>query len=800
MRPSFSFHFTKILDSARALASHERKLPGTEHVLLAILDGSNHAASLLGRHGVDSEDVEDALDHLRSSIHEPQNTIGLLESRSRKIATGSGAKATTALHLLASMLQLRQSAACRLLEACGVDLDGLRRDVGEWIAMESQHQLPPAGVSRRVATGPTRAAARQKVQRPRTKVEPERSPRRPETREPRTPRPASPWSLDQKRFPILAALCRNITEAAARSEVDPLIGRERELEEVMDILHKRRANNPCLIGEPGVGKTAIAEGLAHRIVSGRVPESMKGRLVLGLEVGRLVSGTHLRGSFNERMRRLKREVSEARDKVIVFIDEIHTLLGAGASGDAALDAAGELKEALARGEFPCLGATTTAEYRKYIEADPALERRFHPVVVEEPDQATAREIIQGVAGRYEAYHGIEYTPEALDAAVGLSSRYLTERFLPDKAINLLDLAAARARRKGLSEVGIREVAEVVSRMADIPMDRLTASNQERFLSMETELARRIVGHRHVIERISHIIRRAYAGFTSDRPVGSFLFLGPTGVGKTEMVKVLADFLFHSRDAIVRLDMSEYMEQHSVSRMIGSPPGYVGFEEGGQLTEAIRRRPYQIVLLDEVEKAHRDVLNLLLQILDEGHLTDGHGRTVDFTNTVVIMTSNLGSEHYRQGQRAIGFGSGGRQDRATMESKVLAAAKAAFPLELWNRIEERLVFAPLGKGDVAQVARLLLEQSSSRLAKEKGISFEADDAAIDYLIQHGGFSPELGARPMRQTIQRLVEAMVAEAILAGRVESGTRLLVTVSRGALTLVPRPGDPPASSSAPR
>ncbi len=598
---------------------------------------------------------------------------------------------------------------------------------------------------------------------------------------------AARYRLDDEDFPFLTKFGRNLTEEAALGRIDAVIGRDTEIAQVIDILGKRRSNNPLLVGEPGVGKTAIVEGLARRFVElARDGHAIGERTIIELEMGRLLSGTHLRGAFSERLLGIKDEVAQAQGSVIVFLDEIHTWMSAGAGGDGG-DAAGELKTALARGKFPCIGATTHDEFRKFIEADQAFERRFQQVTVEEPDQETAVQIVEGVRPHYERHHGVCFSAEAVRAAVALSVRYIHDRQLPDKAIGVLDLAGSRAAR--CSTDGVvhrRDIAEVVADVARIPVERLTGSQADRFLNMESFLAKGVVGHVDVVRQISELLRRNYAGFRSHRPIGSLLFLGPTGVGKTEMVKVLADFLFHDRDAIVRLDMSEYMESHSVSRMIGSPPGYVGYDQGGQLTEALRRRPYQVVLLDEIEKAHPDVLNLLLQLFDEGRLTDGRGRVVDFSNALVVMTSNLGSDAFDnepRSQPAIGFSrwrgdDETRDHRDELREPVLDAARKHFTPELWNRIDERLVFLPLSRDDVAAIARLQLADSQRRLQEESDIAMEFEPALIDHLIEHGGYDRKLGARPMRQTIQRLVEGAVALEILAGHVTPGGRLVVDV----------------------
>ncbi len=604
------------------------------------------------------------------------------------------------------------------------------------------------------------------------------------------------YLLDPDLFPTLCEFGRNLSAEAARGEIDAVVGRDEEIGQLIDILGKRRSNNPLLVGEPGVGKTAIVEGLAREFVAMAQRGSRAGqRIIIELGVGRLLSGTQLRGAFSERLMGIKDEVAAAEGEVIVFMDEIHRWLGAGGGGDGA-DASGELKTALARGRFPCIGATTFDECREFVESDPAFQRRFQRVTVDEPDEETALRIVEGVRTHYERHHGIEYTPGALSAAVTLSTRYIHDRQLPDKAIGVIDLAGSRAGRQATDVVDRDAVARVVADMASIPKERLTGSDGARFLEMETYLSEHIVGHDDVVATVSELLRRNYAGFRSGRPIGSLLFLGPTGVGKTEMVKVLADFLFHDREAIVRVDMSEYMESHSVSRLIGAPPGYVGHDQGGLLTERVRQRPYQVVLLDEIEKGHPDILNLLLQLFDEGQLTDGQGRTVDFSNTLVVMTSNLGSDVFSQSEdkrreAPIGFGSRGsregvkRHQRERRRVDVLEAAKEHFTPELWNRIDERLVFLPLSRAEIAEVAVLQLADSGRRLREESNISMRYERAVVDHLIDHGGYDPALGARPMRQTIQRLVESKVAREILAGRAREGGEVMVRVEEGSIVV---------------
>jgi ATP-dependent Clp protease ATP-binding subunit ClpC len=619
----------------------------------------------------------------------------------------------------------------------------------------------------------------------------------------------SKYALDPQKYPWLATHARNLSELAISGALDAAIGRESEVDEVLDILGKRRANNPVLVGEPGVGKTAIVEGLALRLaelaLQGRLPDQEgKGeRILVELDVGGLVAGTALRGSFSERLLGIKDDVKRAEGRIIVFIDELHMLIGAGSTGEGPQDAANELKAALARGEFPCIGATTHDEFRKHIQGDPALERRFVPVLVREPSVKQALRILEGAAPRYQAHHGVRFSPDALEAACRMTARYVRDRFLPDKAFAAIDLAGSRARREGKFEVDHDDVARAVARMAGLPEERLLQPDGERFLTLERRLSERIVGHERALSSLARVLRRNCAGFAGQRPLASLLFAGPSGVGKTETAKVLAEELFAAPDgksarnaALVRLDLSEFSEPHSVSRLVGAAPGYVGYGEGGLLTEPVRRNPACVVLLDEAEKAHPAVLQLLLQVLDEGQLTDGRGRRVDFTAAVIVLTSNAGASAFGGGGRPAGFASQGSKDAPEIVSnehdplaltqppepsehpqsaRALEQARGAFAPELWSRFDERLIFAPLSREQVSRVAQLLLTESSRRLWDERRIAFRTGPGLVDALVQSGGFLPALGARPMRQAIERLVESPLADEILAGRVKSGDKLL-------------------------
>ena len=577
----------------------------------------------------------------------------------------------------------------------------------------------------------------------------------------------NPFELSKQRFPVLCACGRNLLAEARAGRLDPVINRDNEIDQLVDVLNKRRSNNPILVGDAGVGKTAIIEGLALRMAQNNAPHGLEKHTIIALDYGSVLCGTQLRGAVQERIKAIKNEVNSAHGHIILFLDEIHHWLG-GVSGDPNADAAQELKMALSRSELMCIGASTPMELRRAFNSDPAFERRFDFIEVKAPDAETSVRIIQdGIIRQYETHHGVSYDPEAIRQAVRLSERYIQERALPDKAISVLDRAGSFCQRSGDTTVTVKHVAQVISLIAEIPIDRLLMTEKQKLLNMESILGKRLIGHEENIAKISAVIRRNHAGFGAQRPIGSFLFLGPTGVGKTEAAKVLADYLFGSPKNIVRFDMSEFMEQHSVAKLIGAPAGYVGFDDGGLLTEALRKRPYQIVLFDEIEKAHPDIMNIMLQILDEGRLTDAKGRHVSFANTVVIMTSNLGAQEVAQMNQA-GIGFAGNEQKLSpddAETVMIRAAKSRFSPELWNRIEEKLIFHPLTQGQVEQIAHLLLQDSAKRLKTDKCIDLSFDETTlIPYLISHGGFDPSYGARPMRKTIQSLVESRVAEWIL------------------------------------
>jgi len=815
-----SADLVQVLAEAEDIARSVNQKLTSAHQLLAFFTVPNRAEVLLRDRGIDEDKILQALTEKPS---EPEGIERDLRERAREVASGVGAQEVDCLHLLIAMSRVRSSAAHQLLAACGLPLATLRNVALSYFTSRMPRRLKvlapqqvrsgsmargtpssagpsssappgrtPIPTSRTnptvAAPGPSQAgapssAAPAQPRGPRREETPSTSshpgqatPRRAGEPEDGPSQPASAFALDPTSFPWLSALGRNLTELAAANKLDPLVGREREIEEAIDILGKRRTNNPLLVGEPGVGKTAIVEGIAQRLLAERGPE----RILVEIDMASVLAGTQLRGAFSEKLNGIKEEVRRARGRVVVFIDEVHTIVGAGSTGEGMQDAANELKAALARGEFPCIGATTHDEYRQHIEKDPALERRFSPVLVREPSVPDTVRILAGLVARYEQHHRVRYAPGALEAAASLSARYVNDRFLPDKAVAVLDLAGSRARREGVAEVDATLVARIVAKMAGIPESRLIASDQSRILGIARVLSERVVGHAEAIERVAAVLRRNYAGFASRRPMGSFLFLGPTGVGKTELARALADALHGSADALVRIDMTECAEATGVARLVGAAPGYVGYGEGGQLTEAVRRRPASVVVLDEIEKAHRDVLMLLLQILEEGRLTDGRGRQVDFGNTVVVLTSNLGgAEATRTSSGAIGFGASDRSP--SREEHAVAAARGALPPELWNRLDERIAFPPLGRGDVKRIAALLLEQSSARLFAERKIRFIAGAEVAEHLLEHGGYDPALGARPMRGAVQRLVEAPLAERILAGEFAPGDVIRISASGG-------------------
>jgi ATP-dependent Clp protease ATP-binding subunit ClpC len=654
--------------------------------------------------------------------------------------------------------------------------------------------------------------------------------------------------------PTLDEFGRDLTAMAREGRIDPVIGRDDEIEQTIEVLSRRGKNNPVLIGEAGVGKTAIVEGLAQRMVDDDVPQTLSGKRVVQLELSGVVAGTRYRGDFEERVKRIIDEIREHRDGLIIFIDELHTLVGAGGSSEGGMDAGNMLKPALARGELHIVGATTLDEYRKNIEKDAALARRFQPILVPEPTVDDTITILRGLRDRYEAHHQVRYTDEALLASVELSDRYITDRFLPDKAIDLIDQAGARVRLRittprrdvrdlerraeelqrdkdqaiaseqyerasqlrdeisqvrqqiqdlggdpsAVPEVTAADIAEVVSRATGVPVRQLTEEEKDRLLRLEQHLHDRVIGQDEGVEAVAEAVRRSRAGLGDpNRPVGSFLFLGPTGVGKTELARALTEALFGADSRMIRLDMSEFQERHTVSRLVGAPPGYVGYDEAGQLTEAVRRRPYSVILLDEIEKAHQDVFNILLQVLDDGRLTDGQGRTVDFKNTVLIMTSNLGSDLITRRAGPLGFAgrsaATGSAQQDNLQDQLMRRLRESFRPEFLNRIDEIITFRQLDETELRQITELMLEETKRRLHAQN-VTLEFTAAAVDWIAQHG-YQPEFGARPMRRVIQREVDNELSRRLLDGQIGPGQQVTVDVLDGRLAFTPHEPQVPAT-----
>ncbi|MGV9992454.1 ATP-dependent Clp protease ATP-binding subunit [Streptomyces sp. NPDC003374] len=807
--------------AAQYAAEHGSRDLDTEHLLRAALT-TEPTRSLLSRAGADPDSLATQIDERSGPVQHPPGetppptSLSLTPAVKRALldahdmARASGAGYIGPEHVLSALAANPDSAAGHILNAARFAASG----------------LPPEAPD---TTAP-----------------------------PGTERPRSSAT------PTLDKYGRDLTDLAREGRIDPVIGRDQEIEQTIEVLSRRGKNNPVLIGDAGVGKTAIVEGLAQRIADGDVPDVLSGRRVVALDLTAVVAGTRYRGDFEERLNNIVTEIRSNSERLIVFIDELHTVVGTGSGGEGgAMDAGNILKPALARGELHIVGATTLEEFRR-IEKDAALARRFQPILVPEPSVADALEILRGLRDRYEAHHQVRYTDEALVAAVELSDRYLTDRRLPDKAIDLIDQAGARvrlrARTKGTDvramereaeqlardkdqavadeqyeqamrlrdrigelkeriaqatggeeadegqhlEVTAEAIAEVVSRHTGIPVSSLTQEEKERLLRLEENLHRRVVGQEEAVSVVSEAVLRSRAGLASpDRPIGSFLFLGPTGVGKTELARALAEALFGSEDRMVRLDMSEYQERHTVSRLVGAPPGYVGHEEAGQLTEVVRRHPYSLLLLDEVEKAHPDVFNVLLQVLDDGRLTDSQGRTVDFTNTVIVMTSNLGSEAITRRGAGVGFGAGGAEaDEEARREQILRPLREHFRPEFLNRIDEVVVFRQLTPEQLRQITDLLLEKTR-RLLHAQGVSVEITDAAVDWLARRG-YQPEYGARPLRRTIQREVDNQLSRLLLDGRLGEGSHVTVDVADDRLTFEaqdrePTPAPPPAPTPTP-
>ncbi|MCX3060064.1 ATP-dependent Clp protease ATP-binding subunit [Streptomyces beihaiensis] len=781
-----------LTDSARELigkATNKAAQDGssdldTEHLLWAATQ-VDPARTLIARAGAEPDALADTIAKiLPGEDSEPSAQPGLTPAAKRTLAAAHARSQAAGVsyigpeHILGALLDAPDAGAGRLLRAQGVDLDRLRS--GADVAARADG-VPVSGATAAPSTTPT---------------------------------------LDE--------YGRDLTEEARAGKLDPVVGRAEEIEQTIEILSRRSKNNPVLIGEPGVGKTAIVEGLAQRIVAGEVPDTLKGKRVVALDLSAMVAGAQYRGQFEERLKKVIEDVRGAGGDVVVFIDELHTMVGAGASGEGAMDAGNMLKPALARGDLHVVGATTVDEYRKYVEKDPALERRFQPVTIPEPSVEETVQILEGLRDAYEAHHQVRFGDGALAAAAELSDRYISDRFLPDKAIDVMDQAGARVRlrsasrstevvgredtiaqltrekdqavaaedferaselkkrineiegelagieerREGVVEVTASDVADIVSRRTGIPVSQLTAGEKERLLKLEDAMHARVVGQDEAVTAVSEAVRRNRAGMGDpNRPVGSFLFLGPTGVGKTELAKALAELLFGDEKRMVRFDMSEFQEKHTVSRLVGAPPGYVGHEEAGQLTEKVRRQPYSVLLFDEVEKAHPDVFNTLLQVLDDGRLTDAQGRTVDFRNCVVIMTSNIGA------QRILAH----RGDVSEIKDELMEDLRGRFLPEFLNRIDEIILFHGLTEDDLGEIVEHLLDRSRRRVHAQ-GITLEVTEAAKKLLVAHG-HQPEFGARPLRRTIQTELDNRLASLLLSGDAEPGDTVVADVEDDAL-----------------
>lgn len=768
---------------------------GTEHILLGLVrEGEGIAAKALLALGLSPEKVQQEVESLigrgqgvAQTVHytpRAKKVIELSMDEARKL----GHSYVGTEHILLGLIREGEGVAARVLNNLGVSLNKARQQVLQLLGSNESSSNHQNG------------------------------------------------SANQANTPTLDSLARDLTVSAREGRLDPVIGRSKEIQRVIEVLSRRTKNNPVLIGEPGVGKTAIAEGLAQQIVNNEVPEILRDKRVMTLDMGTVVAGTKYRGEFEDRLKKVMDEIRQAGN-IILFIDELHTLIGAGGA-EGAIDASNILKPSLARGELQCIGATTIDEYRKYIEKDAALERRFQPIQVDQPSVEESIQILQGLRDRYEAHHRVSISDESIIEAVKLSDRYITDRFLPDKAIDVIDEAGSKVRLRSFttppnlkeleqkleevrkekdaavqsqefekaaslrdseqrlreqledtkrqwkekqgkenSEVTVEDIANVVSSWTNIPVTKLAQTEADKLLNMESVLHKRVIGQEEAVVAVSKAVRRARAGLKDPkRPIGSFIFLGPTGVGKTELARALAESIFGDEDAMIRIDMSEYMEKHATSRLVGAPPGYVGYDEGGQLTEKVRRKPYSVILLDEIEKAHPDVFNILLQVLEDGRLTDSKGRTVDFRNTIVIMTSNVGASALKQ-NKYVGFNiNDGAKDYQDMKSKVMEELKKAFRPEFLNRIDETIVFHSLEKKHIKEIVHLMVNSVTKRL-KEQDINLELTDAAIEKIAEEG-FDPEYGARPLRRAIQKQIEDRLSEELLKGTVEKGRKVVLDV----------------------
>jgi ATP-dependent Clp protease ATP-binding subunit ClpC len=780
---------------------------GTDHLLAGVVVGDNVATEVLRRAGANVEGMRDQFREFRGDPGDQVYTFTPSAKRALQLAFAAarqmGAAQVGTEHLLLGLLGEGDGNAYRILQQNGAsDAEALRREIFRLLQQRGAQTGPQAGLPGAAGGGGFPGG------------------------------PGGPQS--GSRTPVLDQITRDLTQLARDGELDPVMGRAEEIARVVRILSRRTKNNPALIGEPGVGKTAIVEGLAQRIVSEDIPEGLKGKRVLALDVGGLVAGTRFRGDFEERMRQMIEELQAEEKNIILFIDELHSIVGAGGA-EGAVNASNMLKPALARGELQVVGATTLDEYRKHVEKDPALERRFQPVLVSEPTVDESVGILFGLRDRYEAHHRVKISDEAIVAATQLSDRYITDRYLPDKAIDLLDEAAAEVRLRSTvppvdvkrieeeiatlerekedavraedyekaaslkqqeaelrtelerqqegwagqretnaPEVTREDIARILEEWTGVPATNIVQEEAERLLNLEAVLHERVVGQEQAVKAVAEAIRRARAGIKDPkRPVGSFIFLGPTGVGKTELARTLAEYLFGEEDAMIRIDMSEFQERHTVSRLVGAPPGYVGYDEAGQLTEQVRRRPYSVVLFDEIEKAHPDVFNILLQILDDGRLTDAQGRTVNFENTVIIMTSNVGSQHLVS-ERQFGFTAKDGVDFRETERRAREALERSFRPEFLNRIDEIIVFQPLTKEDVLEIVDIMLKRLNKHLESQK-VSVEVTETAKEFLAEEG-YDPKFGARPLARAIRRHIENPLSSSIIGGEFNPDDTVLV------------------------
>ena len=768
---------TSVYQEAARLCAEvgKRSEPQSFYLLMALYTTPNPTGDFLRAHGIE-EDL--LLDVFPKSWIEPSGTAQKLRLAAVAESERLGDPWTNSYHLLLALIADTEGRARIALERAvqerQIELRKLRARCHKLLAKHRRDVSVHQDASVRTKAFNSRA--------------PEPGSRAPEsvgtaTISPVAVDPQEPATLlphfSVSTTPTLDSLCVDLTAQARGGALSPLIGRQLELAKALDVLGKRQANNPIIIGPSGVGKTALVEGLAAAIIEGEAG-ALNDKRLLSLEVGALMAGTALRGSLSERLAGVRREV--AGSDTVLFIDELHTLLGSGAEGGGSHGAADELKSALARGELPCIGATTEEEYQRHIAKDPALARRFTPIYLHEPEPEEAQAMIQGSLSAYETHHGCSFEASSVRAAVRLSHRYMTEGALPAKAFDVLDLAASRSVRTGQAVVTPRAVAEVVAESARMPVERIDGGDEERLLNLESLLAERVVGREHAIAQISQTLRRNQAGFGGRRPIGSFLLLGPTGVGKTEVARALSEVLFGSSDDLLRFDMGEFTESHAVARLIGAPPGYVGHEDGGQLTEAVRRKPYRVLLFDEIEKAHPDVHQVLLSLLDEGFVSDGRGIRVSFRHCLVILTSNLGA--VRSTERRIGFGGASEPQQAAQSGALIDAARAAMPPELFGRIDEVLAFPMLTRSEAILIAERLLASSLNRLQVERQIVVEPQADVVEWLVDEG-FSPQDGARPMRRLIQREVEGLLAQSVLRGELQGGDRAVLMMGERGLSV---------------